>query len=41
MESATRNEGETIDKLDMPYNRSRQAPITTELIKIIAGAAAL
>ncbi len=33
--------GEMIDKLTLMYNRKRQAVITTELIEIISGAAAL
>jgi F-type H+-transporting ATPase subunit gamma len=41
MDNATRNAGELINKLTIQYNRSRQAAITTELIEIIAGAAAL
>lgn len=41
MDSATRNAGEMIDKLQMTYNRTRQAQITTELIEIISGAEAL
>lgn len=41
MDNATRNAGEMIDKLNMQYNRARQAQITTELIEIIAGAEAL
>lgn len=41
MDNATRNAGEMIDRLNMQYNRSRQAAITTELIEIIAGAEAL
>ena len=41
MDNATRNAGEMIEKLTIIYNRSRQAAITTELIEIIAGAAAL
>lgn len=41
MDSATRNAGEMIDKLQMTYNRRRQAQITTELIEIISGAEAL
>ena len=41
MDSATRNAGEMIDKLNLQYNRARQAQITTELIEIIAGAEAL
>ncbi len=38
MDNATRNAGELIDKLNLQYNRARQAQITTELIEIIAGA---
>ena len=41
MDNATRNAGEMIDKLNLQYNRARQAQITTELIEIIAGAEAL
>ncbi|KAH8043827.1 proton-transporting ATP synthase [Aureococcus anophagefferens] len=41
MENATKNGGELIDKLVLIYNRARQARITTELIEIISGAAAL
>ena len=41
MDNATRNAGEMIDKLNLKYNRARQAQITTELIEIIAGAEAL
>ena len=41
MDSATRNAGEMIDKLQTTYNRTRQAQITTELIEIISGAEAL
>ncbi len=33
--------GEMIDKLALLYNRKRQSVITTELIEIISGAAAL
>ena len=38
MDSATKNAGEMIDKLQLTYNRTRQAAITTELIEIISGA---
>ncbi|MEO1041297.1 MAG: F0F1 ATP synthase subunit gamma [Pseudomonadota bacterium] len=38
MDNATRNAGELIDKLNIQYNRARQAQITTELVEIIAGA---
>jgi F-type H+-transporting ATPase subunit gamma len=41
MDSATRNAGDLIDKLNLEYNRSRQAAITKELIEIISGAEAL
>ena len=41
MDNATRNAGDTIDKLTIEYNRSRQAVITNELIEIISGAEAL
>ena len=41
MENASKNAGEMIDKLTLEYNRARQARITTELIEIISGAAAL
>ena len=41
MDSATRNAGELIDKLNLVYNRTRQAKITTELTEIISGAEAL
>lgn len=38
MDNATRNAGDIIDKLNLQYNRARQAQITTELVEIIAGA---
>jgi len=41
MDNATKNAGEMIDKLQLTYNRTRQAVITRELIEIISGAAAL
>lgn len=41
MENASRNAGEMIDSLTLRYNRARQSRITTELIEIISGAAAL
>ncbi|MBR9824566.1 MAG: F0F1 ATP synthase subunit gamma [Alphaproteobacteria bacterium] len=41
MDNATRNAGELIDKLNIIYNRTRQAQITTELTEIISGAEAL
>jgi len=41
MDSSTKNANEMLNKLTLTYNRSRQAAITTELIEIISGAAAL
>ena len=41
MENASQNAGEMIDALTLKYNRARQSRITTELIEIISGAAAL
>ncbi len=41
MENATRNSGDMIRKLNLLYNRTRQAYITKELIEIISGAEAV
>jgi F-type H+-transporting ATPase subunit gamma len=41
MENATKNANEMEDKLNILFNRSRQAVITTELIEIISGASAM
>ena len=41
MDNATRNANDMIDGLTLFYNRSRQALITKELIKIISGAEAV
>ena len=41
MESATKNASEMIDRLTLVMNRKRQAAITTEIIEIVSGAAAL
>lgn len=41
MDGATRNAKDMIQKLQLTYNRSRQASITKELIEIISGAEAL
>jgi F-type H+-transporting ATPase subunit gamma len=41
MENSTKNASEMLGKLTLFYNRARQATITTELIEIISGAAAL
>jgi len=38
MDAATRNAGEMINRLQLFYNRARQAAITTELTEIISGA---
>jgi len=39
MDGASKNAGEMISKLQMQFNRTRQAVITRELIEIISGAA--
>lgn len=41
MDAATTNAGELIKKLNLQYNRARQAAITTELTEIISGAESL
>merc|ERR1712212_934016 len=41
MDNSSKNAGEMIDKLQITYNRTRQAVITGELIEIISGTAAL
>ncbi|OAI49129.1 F0F1 ATP synthase subunit gamma [Nitrospira sp. SCGC AG-212-E16] len=41
MDGATRNAGELIKKLEMYYNKTRQAAITKELMDIVGGAEAL
>jgi F-type H+-transporting ATPase subunit gamma len=41
MDNATRNAGELINKLNLQFNRTRQAKITTELTEIISGAEAV
>ena len=41
MDSATRNAGDVLEKLTLHLNRVRQASITTEIIEIVSGAAAL
>ena len=41
MDAATRNAGEVLEKLTLHLNRMRQASITTEIIEIVSGAAAL
>lgn len=41
MDNATRNCNDLVDKLQIVYNKARQAKITTELIEIISGAESL
>lgn len=41
MEGASKNAGEMIDKLNLQFNRMRQAVITTELTEIISGMVAV
>ncbi|KAL2613546.1 hypothetical protein R1flu_025238 [Riccia fluitans] len=41
MDNSAKNASDMLEKLTLSYNRSRQAQITTELIEIISGAAAL
>ena len=41
MDNATRNATDLIDAHTLDYNRARQAAITTEIIEIVSGAAAL
>ena len=41
MDNATKNAGDMIAALQIVYNRTRQAVITTELIEIISGCVAL
>lgn len=41
MENASKNAGEMLAKVELIYNRGRQAKITTELCEIISGASAV
>ena len=41
MKAATDNAGELIDKLQLAYNKARQAAITQEISEIVSGAAAV
>merc|ERR1712203_1291911 len=41
MENASKNANEMYAKLELIYNRARQAKITTELCEIISGASAV
>ena len=41
MDAATKNADEMLGRLQLRYNRARQAAITSEVSEIVAGAAAL
>ncbi len=41
MENATKNTNELVDKLTLQFNKARQASITSELMDIVGGAAAI
>ncbi len=41
MENASKNAKEIVDKLQLQYNKARQAKITMELVEIISGASAV
>merc|ERR1711879_356768 len=41
MENASKNAGEVYSKVELQFNRARQAKITTELCEIISGASAV
>lgn len=41
MENASKNAREIVEKLNLQYNKARQARITMELVEIISGASAL
>ena len=41
MKAATDNAGKLIDKLQLEYNKARQASITREIAEIVGGAAAV
>lgn len=41
MENASKNAGEMFEKVQLQFNRARQAKITTELCEIISGASAV
>merc|ERR1712151_1224859 len=41
MENASKNAGEMYSKVELQFNRARQAKITTELCEIISGASAV
>jgi F-type H+-transporting ATPase subunit gamma len=41
MKNATDNANDLIQDLTLTYNKARQASITTEILEIVSGAAAL
>ena len=41
MENATNNAGDVIERLQLEYNKARQAGITKEILDIVGGAEAL
>jgi len=41
MDNASKNAGEMMNKLQLKYNRMRQAQITNDLVDIVTGANAL
>jgi F-type H+-transporting ATPase subunit gamma len=41
MKNATDNANELIQDLTLTYNKARQASITTEILEVVSGAAAL
>ena len=41
MDNAVRNAGSMLKRLNITYNRTRQAAITTELMEIISGSESL
>merc|ERR1712019_76441 len=41
MENASKNAGEMFGKVELQFNRARQAKITTELCELISGASAV
>ena len=41
MDSATNNANDLIKRLNIEYNKARQASITNQIMEIVSGAAAL
>jgi F-type H+-transporting ATPase subunit gamma len=41
MDSATNNAADLIKRLEIDYNKARQAAITNQILEIVGGAAAL